>query len=307
VTDFGIASAVPLTQTGFVVGTAYYLSPEQAAGRSGSPASDVYGLGVVAYECLAGVRPFRGDNPVAVALAHLREEPPPLAGSVPPQVRELVGRAMAKDPEHRFEDAATMAATARSLRTALADGTLPARHGTADEEGGLAALPVEPPVGVTAPTGRLELPEPRHAPGSRSRSARSAVRLVLALLVVLSLGLGVRTMLTAPADVPAAGTALGPGSRVQLWLSDGPETVPVEASAYVGLPAVEVRAALASLGLVPRLAYDGDGTPVGTVSSVDPVGALPVSSEVVVHVVPEPKRGPDRQDPPGQGKGRGST
>ena len=73
VTDFGIARAtdeVPLTQTGTVLGTSYYLAPEQAAGREVTAASDVYSLGIVAYECLAGQRPFQDTNPVAVALAH---------------------------------------------------------------------------------------------------------------------------------------------------------------------------------------------------------------------------------------------
>jgi len=287
VTDFGIASAVdsvPLTQTGLVVGTAYYLSPEQASGRSGSPASDVYGLGVVAYECLAGMRPFRGENPIAVALAHLREQPEPLPSHVPPLVAELVARAMAKQPGDRFPDAAAMAAAARELRSELADGE---QAETVPADGGLAALPVHPPAGVTAATGRTGLPEPRHAPGSRSRSARSAVRLVLALLVVLSLGLGARTMLGTPADeqldVPV-GTDEADAVNVP---RDRDADVDVQAPAYTGRPAVDVRSALVELRLVPRLAYDGSGTPVGTVSGVDPVGRLPVGSEVVLHVVPE--------------------
>ena len=68
ITDFGIAraaNAVPLTQTGAIMGTAYYISPEQASGQSVTPASDIYSLGVVAYECLAGRRPFDGDTPVS--------------------------------------------------------------------------------------------------------------------------------------------------------------------------------------------------------------------------------------------------
>ena len=75
VTDFGIARAtddIPLTTTGTVLGTSYYLSPEQTAGHPATSASDVYALGIVAYECLAGRRPFQDTNPVAVALAHQR-------------------------------------------------------------------------------------------------------------------------------------------------------------------------------------------------------------------------------------------
>ena len=81
ITDFGIARAtnsVPLTQTGAIMGTAYYISPEQASGQSVTPASDIYSLGIVAYECLTGRRPFDGDTPVRVALAQVSQEPPAL-------------------------------------------------------------------------------------------------------------------------------------------------------------------------------------------------------------------------------------
>src|SRR5204863_5615973 len=86
VTDFGIARPddhEPLTATGQVMGTAHYLAPELARGEPASPLSDVYALGVVMYECLAGWRPFDGVNQVAVATAHLQQEPPPLPGTVP--------------------------------------------------------------------------------------------------------------------------------------------------------------------------------------------------------------------------------
>src|SRR3954471_22026135 len=92
ITDFGIAwsaSSVPLTGTGQVVGTAHYLSPEQAEGGKASPASDVYALGIVAYECLTGRQAFDGDNPVQIALKRLREEPRALPADVPARMREL--------------------------------------------------------------------------------------------------------------------------------------------------------------------------------------------------------------------------
>jgi len=122
VTDFGIARAameVPLTQTGTVMGTAHYLSPEQGAGRTVTAATDVYSLGVVAYECLAGRRPFVGDNPVTVALAHQREEPPPLPPDIPPPVRGLVAQMLAKDPAARPGSAAEVARAAFARRDAI--------------------------------------------------------------------------------------------------------------------------------------------------------------------------------------------
>ncbi|GAA3730673.1 serine/threonine-protein kinase [Spinactinospora alkalitolerans] len=119
-TDFGIArgnESVTLTQTGMVMGTAQYISPEQASGRPASHASDIYSLGVVAYECLAGRPPFTSDTPLALALAHTREPPPPLPPSVPAQVRALVERMLEKEPEDRPGSAGEVARLAHGLLT----------------------------------------------------------------------------------------------------------------------------------------------------------------------------------------------
>jgi serine/threonine-protein kinase len=115
-TDFGIArsdAASRLTDAGMVLGTASYCAPEQAEGAPVTPAVDVYALGVVAYECLAGQRPFDGDSPVTIALKHIREAPPPLPERIPPAIRALVERALSKDPARRFPSAAAMSTAAR--------------------------------------------------------------------------------------------------------------------------------------------------------------------------------------------------
>jgi eukaryotic-like serine/threonine-protein kinase len=119
VTDFGIARPrdhEPLTATGQVMGTAHYLAPELARGEIASPLSDVYALGVVAYECLAGWRPFDGDNQVAVATAHLQDEPPPLPQTIPSAVRAIVVAAMSKDPAERPQGANALATLMEDLR-----------------------------------------------------------------------------------------------------------------------------------------------------------------------------------------------
>jgi eukaryotic-like serine/threonine-protein kinase len=122
VTDFGIAHAAdeaPRTEAGLVVGTAAYLSPEQVACRPATPASDIYALGVVAYECLAGRRPFTGEHPIALALAHRRSEPPPLPDDVPDVVRELVRWTMSKAPRARPRSAGALGRQALVTRARL--------------------------------------------------------------------------------------------------------------------------------------------------------------------------------------------
>jgi serine/threonine-protein kinase len=122
VTDFGIAHAAdeaPRTEAGLVVGTAAYLSPEQVACRPATPASDVYALGVVTYECLAGRRPFTGEHPIALALAHRRSEPPPLPEDVPEAVCELVSWTMSKAPSARPHSAGALGRQALVARTTL--------------------------------------------------------------------------------------------------------------------------------------------------------------------------------------------
>jgi serine/threonine protein kinase len=126
VTDFGIARPddhEPLTATGQVMGTAHYLAPELARGRAATPASDIYALGVVAYECLAGRRPFEGDDQIGVATAHLSEEPPPLPGTIAAEVRALVAAAMEKDPQRRIGGADVLASAAEALRLGLRGAT----------------------------------------------------------------------------------------------------------------------------------------------------------------------------------------
>lgn len=119
VTDFGVARAPdadPITVTGHLVGTPHYLSPEQANGETATPASDVYALGIVLFECLTGRRPFDADTPVAIALKQIREPLPDLPETIPPRVRAVVARATDKDPARRFASAAAFASALRASR-----------------------------------------------------------------------------------------------------------------------------------------------------------------------------------------------
>ena len=105
-----------MTETGSIMGTAQYLSPEQAQGHAVTATSDVYSIGVMLYEMLAGRLPFEGDSAVAVALKHLSEQPPPISQwrpDVHPALEAVVMAALAKDPAHRWQSAEDLAAGAR--------------------------------------------------------------------------------------------------------------------------------------------------------------------------------------------------
>ncbi|MEV1333663.1 protein kinase [Micromonospora costi] len=156
-TDFGIARSDlvgQLTAAGSVLGTASYISPEQAMGQVATPASDVYALGVVAYQCLAGRRPFEGDNPLEIAMKHVQETPRPLPADIPPQVRVIVERAMAKDPAARWPSAAALSGVARQVKAALSQQ---ARAGAQSRP--ISGVPASP---APAP-GRAQVPPPQQA------------------------------------------------------------------------------------------------------------------------------------------------
>jgi eukaryotic-like serine/threonine-protein kinase len=154
VADFGIASAAgmdSLTMTGTVLGTAGYLSPEQAQGERATPASDRYALAVVAFELLTGARPFSADSPTAEAAAHVNAPVPSVSGrsGLPRELDRVFERALAKHPAQRFETCADFVAASRA---AFADA--------AGQTGQLAAVP-PPPTAVTRP-----LPPPARASGA---------------------------------------------------------------------------------------------------------------------------------------------
>jgi eukaryotic-like serine/threonine-protein kinase len=156
VTDFGIAraGASDMTETGSIMGTAQYLSPEQAQGEAVTPQSDLYAVGVLLYELLTGRVPFDGDSAVSIALKQVSEPPVPPSSidpSIPPELDAIVLRAMEKDPARRFPDADTFIAALDEVRTRLTGQTTTngghVRH---------AQIPPPPPLPPHAP------PEPAH-------------------------------------------------------------------------------------------------------------------------------------------------
>ena len=279
ITDFGIAwsaSSVPLTRTGQVMGTALYLAPEQAEGAKASPASDVYSLGMIAYECLSGRRAFDGDNPVQIALRQILDVPAPLPADVPDLVRTLVERALLKDPAERFPDGA-------AFLTALEDVR--------------AGRPL-PPLPVGATTRALATAE--EAPVSAGpRMPRRLLMPVAALVTGAFLGMGVLQLLTPAPAAPAAAAGAVPAA------------VRISAQDYLGRPIGAVEGELAALGLSVHHAPQPDATAgIGSVLAMSPTGtvspgqritvAYAVVPAVVPAVAPAPQSGARSTPPPEQ-------
>ncbi|MFU8851219.1 serine/threonine-protein kinase [Micromonospora sp. SL1-18] len=179
--DFGVARSTnmtSITSTNAVPGTALYMAPEQAAGRPVSGATDVYALGAVAYCCLTGSPPFTGDNPLQVAVRHLDDEPPELPADIPQPVRDLVARALAKDPDERFASGTAMATAALEAisesPTSVAPVQLRSPAGLADTRDDLPVVPASP-----VPPGR-----------ARRRGTLVALAAVLVALGALGAALG---------------------------------------------------------------------------------------------------------------------
>jgi len=268
ITDFGIARVahqVPVTRGGMVMGTAQYLSPEQAAGHESFPPSDVYALGVVAYECLAGGRPFTGENPIAVAVAHVRDEPPPLPPDIPPPVAALVMRMLAKDPRNRFPDGGSVARAVAAVRNGVrpafgaTTGRFPAgaigahaargRHGSdarRHQQGAAIAMPASS--ALTPPSSG-----PASYPVPVNRRTRLAV--LIAVIVLLLAGVVSAIVFTRTAASGTGGTTSGPArsdaTGGRYWMAEVP-----------ALPAGSIRAQTRSLratATVEVVAWSGPG------------------------------------------------
>lgn len=120
IVDFGIARTLGqdgITTAGMVMGTMSYVAPELLRGDDPSPAGDIYSLGVLGYQCLAGHTPFDSSDPAAILAAAVSQDPPPLPDHVPAPISAIIMRALAKRPEHRWPDAAALASACRNPGT----------------------------------------------------------------------------------------------------------------------------------------------------------------------------------------------
>ncbi len=207
--DFGVARLAEGTSqapSATVAGTPRYMSPEQARGQPTGPSTDVYSAGVVLYEMLAGEPPFAHGSAVELGLRHVQDQPPPLPPEVPTSLRNVVGKALAKDPRNRYRDGAAMADALRDAGPLVErpsqdgvdrDGAIQARSSPAQEGGASRAASVlaDPPtvdrssaptVIASATATRVMSARPR-APSSPPGRAASRPRIALLAVVLLAI------------------------------------------------------------------------------------------------------------------------
>ena len=298
ITDFGIAhvaGSVPVTSTGIVMGTPAYIAPERVSGASATPASDLYSLGVVAYECLAGTAPFTG-KPLEVAVAHRDLPLPPFPHAVPAEVARLVGELTAKDPAARPASAEEVAARADRLREDLTEGAAAWLYSV---PGSGADIPAPGP--ATAPARTLGPPARR----ARPRRARRIAVAASAAAAVVALAVLALAVAPGPARGPARAAApaapAGGASRHVAATSSpsvtpsqspspaasappAPGTVEVTAASLIGEPVDLVRERLQLLGLAVRVQRHLSRRETGTVLAVEPSGKVRPASTILVTV-----------------------
>ncbi len=295
ITDFGIARAsdgLGLTGTGQVMGTPQYLSPEQARGATATPASDVYALGVVAFECLAGHRPFDAESPVATALAHLNDPVPALPRSVPADLAAVVRRALSKDPAERYADGDAFAA---ALRHPALAGPPPS-----DDHTQVLAPTAAVPAPVPAPVPAAP-PDPLADPGyddGRDDGRRSSPWLIalLVLALVAATVLVVALVVNARNDddpVSDGGARRRPSPTTSApttedtpseQSSSAPAEVTLDEGDYLGRSVDAVAQELRAKGLEvdTQPVANPDGKEADTVASVSPTSGLVEGDTVTV-------------------------
>jgi eukaryotic-like serine/threonine-protein kinase len=288
VTDFGIARAVDsvaLTEVGQVVGTARYISPEQAMGGEVTPASDIYSLGVIGYEMLAGRPPFTAGNVGALAMAHAHQPPPELPPSVPAGLRTAVGQALSKDPSDRPTNALEFAATLRRLQVDLPDATATVHDAAlasseSDLQSPTRVMKVEDESRTAImPPGMIMRSAPNLGVSDQAYAARrQRRRLGVAALAVIAFVVAFALLRDAAGPVP-----LDPTKITATTVSAA--FVDVDPNKLIGHTLAEASRLLTEAGLVvDSRPVSALGVPAGVVGGVEPIGRVPKGATVTLDV-----------------------
>ena len=318
ITDFGIAriaDQVPLTATGQVMGTVQYLSPEQASGHPASPTTDIYSIGIVAYESLAGRRPFTGESQVAIAMAQINEIAPDLPVTVSEPVRNLVFACLAKNPADRPASAAHLARAATALRRgdvaaaavavpSVLDGTTPtAATMLLAGAGNDAATTVLPLTGAGSRTETVEGDETDTDADKKKRSPWTWPLIALVILLVLVLTGALIALVSqnneTPAPVPTTSSptpsvsstpSAEPEPSATPTVTPPPTTVTVLEGDFLDLSSADARAKLEGMSLVANIEVGNaadNPDQVDRVYSVNPTGPVQLNSTITVRVYGE--------------------
>ena len=298
ITDFGIAriaDQVPLTATGQVMGTVQYLSPEQASGHPASPTTDIYSLGIVAYEALAGKRPFTGESQVAIAMAQINEAPPELPITVSEPVRNLVYACIAKNPADRPASAAHLARAAQALRRGDVAGAASAVPGVLGA-GTLPALLRENPTTqatrLLTTASAVDSGPPTTPVPTRTRSPWTWPLIALfAILAIVLIG-ALITLLGNPTPVPSKSPAATSQSPSPSPTPTTPSPTPtsdirnISPTMFIGEKLAEVQAQLDQMGLGANMVPDASPAPdvskEGTAYFVNPTGNVRKNDTITV-------------------------
>ncbi|HET9392906.1 MAG TPA: Stk1 family PASTA domain-containing Ser/Thr kinase [Candidatus Rubrimentiphilum sp.] len=261
--DFGIARAVSqqtmtMTRPGMVMGSVYYLSPEQAQGLDLTEASDLYSVGIVLYQMLTGKLPFVGESPVTVALKHISDPAPPLdpSAGVSPALQSIVSKLLQKQPENRFGSASEVASALREARERPSF----AAYSLVDDAPGSALRPMQPP------PRKSRLPD-RHAEIIEAEEVRrNPTGWIVALLAIVLIGAAAGGyIMTAHPFGPAAQIAVGN---------------------YVNLPDAQAQKAIVNAGLTYQATRENSDTvPPNRVIRQDPAPGAKISTGSPIQLV----------------------
>lgn len=282
ITDFGIARVgdqVPLTKTGQVMGTVQYLAPEQATGKTSTPATDLYSLGVVAYEALAGKRPFTGENQMAIAMAHINEMPPALPETIDPRVQNLVLSCLAKKPSQRPESATSLAIRAEAL---LREKRKPGFRASTSTETSY----IEQSITEVIPTDTAPLPR---APIVWPWLATVGLLGITAIVVIVAILSDPNTE-NMPTQTPTSTEQTTPSesATVSEVVTESPEVTSelILRSDIIGENLSIVTARLAELGMrvnaIPGMEVEAGSSQARTVYAVSPTGNITIGSVIDV-------------------------